>query len=247
MLGAVNLFRTRSAPNYIDGQRLEIGGLVVRLKVNDRSRRISLRIDRLGREAVASAPSLRLLAEAAAFAEARKAWIAERIAAVPAPTALKPGDVVQVFGEARRLDADGRRPRFAPRKICGCGDGVIDIQLVARAIRREARSVYQARAAIHCDRLGVATPPILVTDTKSRWGSCSPARPGRPATIRISWRLALAPPAVADYVVAHECAHLREANHGPRFWVLVTDLVGDQRPHRAWLRARGGELHAFGA
>jgi hypothetical protein len=51
---------------------------------------------------------------------------------------------------------------------------------------------------------------------------------------------------VADYVVAHECAHLIEPNHGPRFWALVRGLIGDEKPHRAWLRAHGAGLHAFG-
>ena len=65
--------------------------------------------------------------------------------------------------------------------------------------------------------------------------------------IRYSWRLALAPLSVADYVAAHECAHLRELNHGPRFWALVHDLVGDPAPQRAWLREHGARLHAVGA
>ena len=51
---------------------------------------------------------------------------------------------------------------------------------------------------------------------------------------------------VADYVAAHECAHLIEANHGPRFWALVHGLVGDHAPHRDWLRREGARLHAFG-
>ena len=51
----------------------------------------------------------------------------------------------------------------------------------------------------------------------------------------------LAPYPVMDYVAAHECAHLIEANHSPRFWAVVKDLVGDHRPHRAWLRANGSE------
>ena len=61
----------------------------------------------------------------------------------------------------------------------------------------------------------------------------------RRASIRYSWRLALAPFEVADYVAAHECAHLLELNHGPRFWAHVRALVGDERRHRAWLRAEG--------
>jgi len=91
-----------------------------------------------------------------------------------------------------------------------------------------------------------------VADPKARWGSCRPPRrQGFGATaevgrIRYSWRLVLATEAVLDYVAAHECAHLIEANHSPRFWAVVHDLVGDHRPHRAWLKAHGPRLHAFG-
>ena len=58
--------------------------------------------------------------------------------------------------------------------------------------------------------------------------------------------LALAPAVVADYVAAHECAHLLQANHSPMFWAEVRRLIGDPRPHRAWLRAHAADLHRFG-
>jgi hypothetical protein len=51
---------------------------------------------------------------------------------------------------------------------------------------------------------------------------------------------------VLDYVCAHECAHLIEANHSPRFWAVVHRLVGDERPYRDWLRTHGARLHAVG-
>jgi predicted metal-dependent hydrolase len=89
-------------------------------------------------------------------------------------------------------------------------------------------------------------PQVSVADAKGRWGSCRPAHGTKPAAIRYSWRLALAPAATADYVVAHECAHLVELNHSPRFWAVVRRIFGDERPHRAWLRAHGVRLHAFG-
>ena len=73
-----------------------------------------------------------------------------------------------------------------------------------------------------------------------------PAQRGAGARIRYNWRLVLAPAMVLDYVAAHECAHLLEANHGPRFWALVQQLYGDLSPARAWLRTRGAELHAAG-
>ncbi len=80
----MNLFRAR----YAHGERLDVGGLPVRLTVNPRARRVSLRIDRARREAVAIAPSIRRLADAAAFAQSRRAWIARALAALPPARAL---------------------------------------------------------------------------------------------------------------------------------------------------------------
>ena len=237
------------APRYVDGQTIDVGGLAVRLKVSGRARRVSLRVDRLRGEAIAVAPTARRLAEAAEFAASRRQWLAERLADRPAPAAgLAADDEVTVFGEPWRLRPDGRRPRLEPgedgRRLRGCGDGTVDPQLVIRAIRREALGVFDDRAGVHCGALGVAKPPLALMDARTRWGSCTPARPGRAASIRLSWRLALAPVAVADYVVAHECAHLLEANHGPRFWAHVRALVGDEKRYRGWLRREGAGLHA---
>ncbi len=242
----MNLFR----PRLSDGARLEVDGFVVRLSVSRRARRISLRIDPARREAIAIAPTERRLADALAFARERRSWIVERLAAIPRTQRLVAQDEVRIFGERWVLAPDGRRARLvaasaeAPATLHGCGEGEVDPLLVARAIKREALTVFKARAAIHCQSLGAPLPSIAVADARTRWGSCSPARPGRPASIRLSWRLALAPFDVADYVVAHECAHLLEANHGPRFWAEVGRLVGEHSAHRAWLRTNGATLQA---
>ena len=44
------------------------------------------------------------------------------------------------------------------------------------------------------------------------------------------------PPALADYVIAHEVAHLVELNHSPRFWATVEALFPG---HAAARRALG--------
>jgi predicted metal-dependent hydrolase len=64
-----------------------------------------------------------------------------------------------------------------------------------------------------------------------------------------SWRLILAPNFVLNYVAAHEVAHLREMNHGSRFWRLVERLVGGKEADeaQAWLRENGAELHRYTA
>jgi predicted metal-dependent hydrolase len=237
---------------FADGDRLEVAGAVVRLKVHARARRVSLRLDRTRREVVATAPSPRRLAEAAAFARDRAGWIAARLAELPAAQTIAPGVTIEVFGALCRLEAAAHPARFfpagddQPARIAARGEGETYSRAVIRLLRREALRVFAERTAHHCGRLGARLPSVTVMDAKGRWGSCRPGLPGKPAAIRYSWRLALAPFEVADYVVAHECAHLLELNHGPRFWAHVKTLVGDEKPHRAWLRAEGARLHAFG-
>jgi predicted metal-dependent hydrolase len=123
---------------------------------------------------------------------------------------------------------------------------------VVRLLKAEARRALTERTEIHAKRLGKAMPSVAIMDARARWGSCRPPRTrgfgaaAEVGRIRYSWRLVLAPHAVLDYVAAHECAHLIEANHSPRFWAVVEGLVGQARPHRAWLKAHGARLHAFG-
>lgn len=239
-------------PALADGDRLEVAGAPVRLKVNRRARRVSLRLDRTRREIVATAPSLRRLPEAAAFARERAVWIAERLAELPPAEALAPGMVIEVFGRPVRLEAGAGRARWiepvdgSTPRIAAMGEGEGFTRAVILVIRKKAAEVLTARTAHYARALGAPMPKVTVADAKSRWGSCKPGPRGTPGSIRYSWRLALAPFEVADYVAAHECAHLLELNHGPRFWAHVRGLVGDERRHRAWLRSEGARLHAFG-
>ena len=104
-------------------------------------------------------------------------------------------------------------------------------------LRREARRDLAARVAHHA--AGVAKPPgrLFVRDQRTRWGSCASS-----GALSFSWRLVSAPPAVLDYVAAHEVAHLDVPNHSRAFWHKVEALCGDYEPHRAWLRRHGGVL-----
>ena len=237
---------------FADGDRLEVAGAAVTLKVNRRARRVSLRLDRTRREIVATAPSPRRLPEAAAFARERAAWIAERLAELPDISPVHPGMLLSVFGAPVLLEAGSGRARWlpaeagAPARIVAMGEGEGYVRAVILVLRKRAMAVLSARTEVYAAMLGAPMPKVTIMDAKGRWGSCRGGARCGAGSIRYSWRLALAPIAVADYVAAHECAHLLELNHGPRFWAHVKALVGDARGHRAWLRAEGARLHAFG-
>jgi len=244
----VSLFR----PNPKPGDVIDIAGRPVRLRVNARARRISLRVDPNRREVVAIAPSARKLAEALRFAESRAGWIAERLAVLPEPRPLRPGMLIEVGGAPCRLERAAMRitPRLIPataeepQRLLAYGDDEAYGRAAVRALKAEALTRLKARTLIHAQRLNQPIPVISVADAKGRWGSCKPGSKSRAAAIRYSWRLILAPMAVLDYVAAHEAAHLIEANHGPGFWSLVAQLYGDHRAARRWLRTHGGTVQA---
>jgi predicted metal-dependent hydrolase len=109
-------------------------------------------------------------------------------------------------------------------------------------LKKEAKREIAELARIKSAAIGRQVKGLTLRDTRSRWGSCSAA--GR---LAFSWRLFLAPDWVLDYVVAHEVAHLKEMNHGPRFWALCAALTEtDPKAARAWLKQHGGSLHAYG-
>src|SRR5687768_3482018 len=99
------------SPKHADGDRLEIAGASVRLRVNPRARNVSLRLDRARNEVVAVASSARRLSEAVAFAHAKQAWIAAQIAALPASNPFTPGQALTLFGKPAVLGVTTGRPR----------------------------------------------------------------------------------------------------------------------------------------
>jgi predicted metal-dependent hydrolase len=68
---------------------------------------------------------------------------------------------------------------------------------------------------------------VALSNARTQWGVCTEA-----GAIRLSWRLVHVDPALADYVVAHEVAHLVELNHSRRYWALV------ERLYPGWREAR---------
>lgn len=235
------------------GQRLRLEGLTreplnLRLSVNRRARRVSIRIDTRAGEAVVIAPSERRLKDGVDFARTKAAWIAERLAARPAAAPLAPGQTILLHGRPVPLEAT---PGAAAARLVETaegpvirsgGEGEAFSRRVENLMKRLARDALTARTEVHLRALGQKPVKLSIADTRSRWGSCSPHN----RSIRYSWRVVMAPPAVLDYLAAHEVAHLVHADHSPAYWSVVERLVGDHRPHRKWLREHGAVLHAVG-
>jgi hypothetical protein len=85
--------------------------------------------------------------------------------------------------------------------------------------------------------LGVAPQEVRMASQRRRWGSCGPDN-----VLRMNWRTVLLEPALMDYVIVHELAHLLERNHSPRFWAHVIRAMPDCRERRNRLKGAGAEL-----
>lgn len=214
--------------------------LGVELRRSARARRISLHVSRLdGRITLTLPPGAgQRLGEA--FLRDRAEWLRQAVAGLRPPEPLAEGMVLPVEGVAMVL----RRAEVARVQLC---DGALLVPprgrigaLTAAWLKLRARDRAAAAIARHAAALGRRAGRLRLADPRGRWGSCSAA-----GDIMLSWRLILAPPAVLDYVAAHEVAHLAQMNHSPAFWAEVAGLVPDWRAQRDWLRAEGAALHRF--
>ena len=226
----------------IDGKSVE-----VILRADPRARRFIVKVDPATGQVVVVSPTSRSLERALEFARGEKEWIAGRLANVPPPVRLAAGSEILFRGVEHhiRTGGGGRAPVWIDRDasrptIRVEGQPEHTARRLTDWLKREARRRIEERVEIYSDQLGVKPKRITIRDTSSRWGSCSSTR-----TLSFSWRLILAPPAVLDYVVAHEVSHLRELNHRPRFWRLVETLGVDVEKSQAWLSENGTLLHRY--
>lgn len=179
----------------------------------------------------------------------KKDWIDVQLEALPPPQPFEPGAPVLFKGEIYELTCPG--PRGHPyvdetnRQIIVPAHEDTFAGRTRRLMIREARTALEAATFHYADKVGRPVAKISVRDTSSRWGSCA-TRAGK-GHISYSWRLIAAPSFVLDYVCAHECAHLIEANHGPGFWTLTERLFPETKRAKAWLKKNGAFLHAVGA
>ncbi|MFP3921597.1 MAG: M48 family metallopeptidase [Dichotomicrobium sp.] len=232
-----------------------------------RATRLSLKVSHTRRAAILTLPRRARLEDAGDFVARHLDWLRDQTEKLPQPVPLACGAVVPLRGIAHQLEFIGPVRAESVVSRDSTGDGVwqgywADAGVAEQGVplprlrvsgapehaprrladwlKGQARADLSSRVEHHAEALGVAPKRIGVRDQATRWGSCSCS-----GSLSFSWRLIFAPGFVLDYVAAHEVAHLREMNHGPRFWRLVKDTMPEMNAARRWLREYGAELHRF--
>lgn len=214
----------------------------ITLRRSARARRFSLRVSRLDGKVTLSLPLRAREADAMEFARAQEGWLRQTLARLPVRGgAIGFGDAIPVEGQRLVVTpGPGRGVRVEGGLLTVPGDPSQAGVRVAAFLKVLARDRLTAASDRHAAALGRGFARISLRDTRSRWGSCT-----HDGGLMYSWRLIMAPPAVLDYVAAHEVAHLAEMNHSPAFWAVVERLFPGWQDQRDWLRRHGAELHGY--
>lgn len=232
----------RELPNYllIKGKLLPL-----RVRESSKAKRLILRLrPEAGGEVILTLPLFYSKKQAFGFIEKSKPWLEKQIGKSFLKLAYVKGMILPVFGKQYEL-----RHKPSPSFRSWWGDDHLLIHapsekfgsFVQKSLCQVAKQFLQERTTLYANQLDRSVNCITLRDTKSRWGSCSVN-----GNISYSWRLIFAPEQVADYVCAHETAHLIEMNHSPQFWQIVGNFCPDYKSLRQWLRQNGKTLFQYG-
>jgi predicted metal-dependent hydrolase len=214
---------------------------------------VSVAVEPSGR-VVLTAPEATSVERLDRVVQQKARWIVERVrrgARLVRPSAREfvSGQTVQYLGRSYRLrvvEAGAGVPARFDRGwlvvtverglAAGAQAGAVRAGLIAW-YRPRAEAQLGERVTRWAERLQVRPRDVLVRDPRQRWGSCDPS-----GIVRLSWRIIQAPPALVDYVVAHELVHLLHRGHTPRFWATLGRVLPEYEALRERLLALGPTL-----
>ncbi|MFK7902909.1 MAG: M48 family metallopeptidase [Nitratireductor sp.] len=218
----------------------------VKVTENPRSTRLTLRIVPGGKSLKVTMPPHIDGKQLDEFLDRNKNWVAAKLSRLPKTVQIGEGATIPYLGVDHKIvHLDRLRGVVEAKEIAGETSLLVpgEPSHIARKLetflKKQARERLNVAVNHYARELSVRPKSIRITDTTSRWGSCSSTR-----TLSFSWRIIMAPQEVLNYLAAHEVAHLREMNHSDKFWDHVRDVCPDMELQKAWLRTNGARLHA---
>ena len=188
------------------------------------ARRMRLRYDDVRGLLKLTCPLRTSRRSALAWALDQRDWIDAQLASKLSGVPFVAGAIVPVEGRDRKLvwaRTDPRTVRLSDDALTCGGPEQGFPRRVEAFLKRLALDTMSKEVAEFAAMAGVTPRRVSIGDAATRWGSCSSS-----GSIRLSWRLILAPPVVRRYVVAHEVAHLKHLDHSTEFKALEARLFG---------------------
>ncbi|MEU1998852.1 SprT family zinc-dependent metalloprotease [Nocardia gamkensis] len=222
---------------------LQLDGMLVPVETGGNSRKAKLTIERDGSLQLRAAPDVDR-SELEQFLVSKRDWIyrkladKEALAYEPITKELANGEGFRYLGRSHQLrivNTEDNRVRLQrgklelPRTLADSGH-----EHIINWYRTAGLVWLKPRAKDWANRLRVSPEAIEVADLGNKWGSAMPS--GR---VRIHWATLQLRPALVEYVLAHELAHLHEPHHGPAFWQLLGRAMPDFAERKSQLAEDG--------
>jgi predicted metal-dependent hydrolase len=227
---------------------IRLGGRLIEYRfVRRRRRTLGLTVDASGLRV--AAPLRAPWREIEAFLRDKERWILAKLdewARAPRALVLRgaSGESLPLFGAPVTLEVgSGLRAvqRDGGRLLVYAPEPSRVLKVLVGWLKTQALDALHPRTAHFAARIGRGAPRLALSNARTQWGVCA-----EDGSIRLSWRLVHLEPALSDYVIAHEVAHLLELNHSRRFWNLLARLYPDWRAARERLEAAGAALPILG-
>lgn len=136
------------------------------------------------------------------------------------PLALQQGQRQQPYLSAATLNHAGQpRPFYLPPTA---RDAETIYEICKQWLRAQGQQYLWQRLKLIGQAHGLRAKQLRLGWSTRHWGWCR-----SDGTIMLNWRLMHYPPALSDYIIAHELAHLVHMNHSPEFWQWVEILYPD--------------------
>lgn len=108
---------------------------------------------------------------------------------------------------------------------------LLPTQADIEALKAKARAVLPSKVAFWSEKMGLRPTGLKVTTARRRYGSCSARN-----SLCFSCFLMDCPEEAIDLVVVHELCHIKEKNHGPRFYALLGQYLPDYKERKKLLK-----------
>ena len=209
-------------------------------------KRLSISVER-DRSVIVHAPEGTSEEKIAEIMESRRQWIYEKTnhpqkyqgLIHPPGKELVSGESIMYLGRSYRIELVDREGEIVFH------NGIFS---VPRSLKDKKYDTFQSwyvnkakekilpRVPRYAEKLGVTYNQAKISDSKYRWGSCTPKD-----NLNLNWRLIKAPMFVIDYVIVHELSHFLVPNHTPDFWNIVRSQIPNHEKAKKWL-IENGEL-----
>lgn len=228
------------------GSTVRVDEFDVRVRVSDQRSTVRLTVERDASITAAIPPDVDT-SDLAKLVRSMRRWLYGKLAAHQAlgphrpPREYVSGEGFPYLGRSHRLlivDQTSVPVRLWRGRLELCRNAADDAarHLVAW-YRRLGQHWLTRRIHPWAARMSAPVTDIRVLPLGYRWGSCTPD--GR---VNIHWAAMQLPPDLADYVLAHELAHLHRPDHSLEYWCLVERAMPDWQTRRERLRRLGPDL-----